>query len=485
MRRRLSLLVGSLVLTLGCSGDAFTAHPDVVAEAAGQSLSAERVAEILTTVKGIPVTAEAATFVGNLWADYTLLAQAIADGSLETDSATIHDAMWRDVAEFTAGHWFDSLISVRATPPAERIDSAYRTDSVRVFQHVLIRPQGGAASDQAEARRAADRVLAQARGGVDFGVLALENSQEPAAQADSGFLPVAPRGAFVPAFDSAAWRLAPGQISSVVETNYGYHVIRRATDEQARQRISNHLTSQMIPEMEQAYYAELDSTFSLKLSSGAVGKAREALANLAKAAKDNGKLVTFNDGALTVGAFARWIQADVSNPIQGPQNLEAMRNLPDSTLEEGIRQLASRYLFLREAERNGVGITTEEWDMIADAFRAQIDTLKNTIGLGPDVIDPAASEADRRRAAALRVDSFFDRMVTGEAPVRLLPGMLTWTLREKVGAKVNPAGVQHAVALATVRNGGDSAGAGGQPGSQPQLVPAPGGPPIIDGGDGQ
>src|SRR5690606_31190243 len=265
MRRRLSLLVGSLVLTLGCSGDAFTAHPDVVAEAAGQSLSAERVAEILTSVKGIPVTAEAANFVGNLWADYTLLAQAIADGTLETDSATIHGAMWRDVAEFTAGHWFDSLIVERASPSTEQIDSIFRADSVRVFQHVLIRPQGSGASERAEARRAADRVLAQARSGTDFGVLALQNSQEPAAQADSGFLPLAPRGAFVPAFDSAAWMLAPGQISSVVETNFGYHVIRRATEEQARVRIANHLTSQMVPEMEQAYYAELDSTFSLRL----------------------------------------------------------------------------------------------------------------------------------------------------------------------------------------------------------------------------
>src|SRR5690606_9688468 len=337
----------------------------------------------------------------NLWADYTLLAQAIADGTLETDSATIHGAMWRDVAEFTAGHWFDSLIVERASPSTEQIDSIFRADSVRVFQHVLIRPQGSGASERAEARRAADRVLAQARSGTDFGVLALQNSQEPAAQADSGFLPLAPRGAFVPAFDSAAWMLAPGQISSVVETNFGYHVIRRATEEQARVRIANHLTSQMVPEMEQAYYAELDSTFSLRLTSGAVGKTRDALANLTKAARNDSKLVTFKDGALTVGGFARWIQADVSNPIQGPQNLEAMRNLPDSTLELGIRQLASRYLFLREAERAGVGITADEWDMIADAFRSQIDTLKNTIGLGPDVIDPAAREADRRRAAAL------------------------------------------------------------------------------------
>src|SRR5690606_32667909 len=108
---------------------------------------------------------------------------------------------------------------------------------------------------------------------------------------------------------------------------------------------------------------------------------------------------------------------------------------------QGIHQLASRYLFLREAERAGVSITADEWQMISEAFTAQIDTLKVTIGLGSDVIDPAAPLADRRRAAALRVDAFFDKMVKGEAQVRLLPGMLTWTLREKTGAKVNPAGV--------------------------------------------
>ncbi len=482
--RRLSLLVGLLVLSLGCDGDAFSAHPDVVAEAAGQTLSAERVAEILTSVKGIPVTAEAATFVGSLWADYTLFANAVAEGELETDSATIHEAMWRDVAEFTAGHWFDSLIATRATPSQERIDSAYAVDSVRVFQHVLIRPATNDDAGRAAARRAINGVLAEARGGTDFGELALEHSQEQAAQADSGFLPAAPRGAFVAAFDSAAWLLAPGQISGVVATNFGFHVIRRATEAQAKERLGKLLISQMVPAMEQAYYEELDSIFELKLAGGAVGKARGALANLAGSADDGSRLVGFNDGELTVGAFARWIQADVANPIQGPQNLEAMRKLPDSTLELGIHQTASRYLFLREAQRAGITVTPDEWQMISEAFSSQLDTLKATIGLGPDVIDPAAPEADRKRAAALRVDAFFDKMVTGEAQVRLLPGMLTWTLREKYGAKVNPAGVQHAVALANVRNGGDSSGTPTGPGQAPQVItPAPGGPPINEGAE--
>ena len=72
---------------------------------------------------------------------------------------------------------------------------------------------------------------------------------------------------------------------------------------------------------------------------------------LGKAGKSRKKLVNFNDGAVTVADFAKWIQAEVANPVEGPQQLESMKQLPDSTLEMGVTQLAQRYLFLGEAER--------------------------------------------------------------------------------------------------------------------------------------
>ena len=479
--RRLSLLVGSLVLTLGCGSDAFTAHPDVVAEAAGQTLSAERVAEILSSVKGIPMSAEAATFVGSLWADYTLFAQAVADDALETDSATVHEVMWREIAELTAGHWFDSLVAKRAVVTPATIDSVYAVDSVRVMQHVLVRLDGPVTADQrAAARRKIENVLSRANGGADFGALALQFSEDPAAQADSGFLPPSPRGAFVASFDSAAWLLGPGEISGIVATNFGFHVIRRANPEQAKQRLERYVGPMLVPAMERQYYAELDSIFDLQVVGNAAGKARDAMANLTKASRNNSKIVNFNDGSVTVAEFARWLQADVANPIEGPPKLEQMRALPDSILSAGVEQLAGRYLFLREAERAGVSITPEEWQMVSAEFRAQVDSLTATIGLVPDVIDPAATQADRRRAAAIRVDTFFDRMVKGETQVRLLPGMLTWALRETRPASVNPAGVQHAIALAQARAANDSSGTPTTP-SRPQLEPAPGGPPISEG----
>lgn len=480
--RRTLWLAGSLLVSLGCDGSAFSAHPDVAAEAAGQTLTAGRVAEILTSVKGVSVNAEAATFVSTLWTDYTLFAQAVATNALESDSATIADAMWKDVAEFTAGHWFDTLIARRAMPTPEKIDSVYRMDSVRVVQHVLVTVEPAATEAQrAAARRKIDAVLAQARRGADFGMLALTNSDEPAAQADSGFLPVSPRGAFVAAFDSAAWALGPGEISDVVPTSFGFHVIRRAEEAQAKARMEDWLPSQLVGAMEAAYYAELDSTYQLRLAGNAPILAKEALQDLNKAGKSRKKLVQFTDGALTVADFARWIRAETADPVQGPQQLSMMQQLPDSTLELGLRQLAQRYLFLREADRGQVSVTAEEWGQIRDHFVAQVDSLKSSIGLTPDVIDPNASEADRRRAAALRVDGFFDRMTTGESRMRLLPGMLAWTLRDRSEGRINPAGVQQAVALAQAKLAVDSTGGpvpGGDSGAAPVLRPAPGGPPI-------
>jgi hypothetical protein len=484
--RRLSWLAVVVFVVTGCKGSAFSAHPDVAAEAAGQTLTAERVAEILTSVKGVQVNAEAANFVASLWTDYTLFAQAVATDELTTDSSMVANAMWKDIAEFTAGHWFDTLIARRATMTPAALDSAYALDSVRVFQHVLVTVDPTATDAQrTAARRKADGILAEARRGANFGAIVLRDSDEPAAQADSGFLPVSPRGAFVAAFDSAAWLLEPGAISDVVVTSFGFHVIRRADEAQAKQRLGSWLEPRLVSQMEQGYYAELDSTHQLELARNATVLAKEALADLNRAGRNNRKLISFRDGSFSVADFARWIRADVSDPVQGPQQLAQLQQIPDSQLQLGLRQMGQRYLFLREAERNNVSITAEEWTMIRDHFVAQVDSLKLAIGLTPDVIDPNAPEEDRRRAAALRVDGFFDRMTSGESRMRVLPGMLAWTLRDRGEGQVNPAGVQHAVALAEARVGADSAGAtaGGDTAAGPAPIrPAPGGPPVGEPG---
>src|SRR6266850_504098 len=116
--RRL-VVSSSLLLAAGltaCDGfrDLFSAHADVAAEAGGQRLSPERLGQIMNSGKGIRPSREAANFVSNVWVDYTLFGQAVADGKLPLDSASIAKAVWPELAELRGSHWHDTLMARRS-----------------------------------------------------------------------------------------------------------------------------------------------------------------------------------------------------------------------------------------------------------------------------------------------------------------------------------------------------------------------------------
>jgi parvulin-like peptidyl-prolyl isomerase len=188
--RRSMLLVATLALSLGACGksDMFSAHPDVAAKAAGQELTAERVAEILTSVKGISLDPVAANFVANLWVDYTLLAQKLVTGDAMTDSLFIREAMWTEVASYQAGQFFDSLMAARDPLAPAKLDSAITASGMINIQHVLINVEQTASEAQrVAARRKIDGILAQARNGADFAELARANSDDPGSAQNGGY----------------------------------------------------------------------------------------------------------------------------------------------------------------------------------------------------------------------------------------------------------------------------------------------------------
>jgi peptidyl-prolyl cis-trans isomerase C len=83
------------------------------------------------------------------------------------------------------------------------------------------------AADQQKAKqKQADDLLKRIRGGADFAALAKQYSEDPGSKDNGGELPAFPRGQMVPEFEAAAFSLTNNQVSDIVTSSYGYHVIK-------------------------------------------------------------------------------------------------------------------------------------------------------------------------------------------------------------------------------------------------------------------
>jgi len=92
--------------------------------------------------------------------------------------------------------------------------------------HILIPAAENAdAAVKAKAKATAEAVLKKAKAGEDFAKLAREYSKDGSAN-NGGDLGEFPRGQMVPAFEEAAFALKPGQLSGIVTTPFGYHIIK-------------------------------------------------------------------------------------------------------------------------------------------------------------------------------------------------------------------------------------------------------------------
>jgi peptidyl-prolyl cis-trans isomerase D len=118
----------------------------------------------------------------------------------------------------------------KATVSGQQIERAY-TDNIQQYStpeqvrasHILLKTEG---KDDAAVKKQAEEILAKVKAGGDFAELAKKNSQDESSAVKGGDLDFFNKGAMVPEFDKTAFSMKPGEISDLVKSQFGYHIIK-------------------------------------------------------------------------------------------------------------------------------------------------------------------------------------------------------------------------------------------------------------------
>jgi peptidyl-prolyl cis-trans isomerase D len=147
----------------------------------------------------------------------------------------------------------------------------HQEEQVRA-RHILIRVDEGADEPtKTAARQRAEDILAKAKAGEDFAKLATEHSEDSSSSrgGDLGFFR---RGLMVPPFEEAAFAMKPSEISGVVETQFGYHIIRieERTEEGTRPlaEVAGEITAKLKQQRAQDTVSENTTAAHVELTSG-------------------------------------------------------------------------------------------------------------------------------------------------------------------------------------------------------------------------
>jgi hypothetical protein len=482
--KRSSLLLLSVCATsvAACSGlkDALTAHVDVVARAGSQELSVTRLADLLGKSKiNVPINKDVATLVArDLWVPYQLLGLAAARGDSIADAKAIDAAAAGMIENAKLGRFMEGVATKFPADSGTEAGYLAAKGGLYAARHILLLvPQGASPAVRDSIKKKIDGIRAQVTP-ANFADLARRYSQDNTA-AKGGDLGVFPRSMMVKPFGDAVAALKPGEISPVVETQYGYHIVQRSTWDQAKAQFATQAQGRGRQVAESTYIAQAQAVANVKLKSDAAATAKSVAKDPMAHRNDKVAVATYTGGTLTAGRLATVLLAA---PRSG-QLMQQIQQAPDSMVNQYVTNMAQREVLLRRADSAKVGLSAEETANLHRDFTQAVAMSWTQLGLDPkSLADSAKTPAERERLAAARVEAFLDRVMAGQAQPVPVPAPLQIVLMDKYDAKINDAGIDRAVERAVkIRASADSARAAQQPRS---AVPLPGAAPAPAPGAG-
>ena len=434
----------------GGFGSAMTSHTDVVAKAAGKELRVEDAAQLLASNPQIPEDTLVVRALADLWVDYTLLATAAAEDS--TLSVLDIDKFAEDQREDqTVFRFLQGAIRPDTSFTDAELDQLWNTEGPGVeikARHILLQPagQGGAEptpEQRQQVKARAEQIRVRAAGGADFAALATETTEEPGGKERGGDLGWFGRGRMVAQFEEAAFKLQPGQVSPVVETPFGYHVIKVEDRRQTPMGENREMFRQQAQQQAQqkavgTFVDSLKKATNVQVQAGAAEAVKELAGQedlTLRGRAASRELVTFRGGALTAGELAELLQT------AQPQERAQIKEADEERIRGFLEDQAMREVLLVEAGNRNFRLAPAVVDSINRDTRAAIQQLLQMSGLSGRRF-PKGKAGNGAIQEAVR--NLMEQAVAGQRPIRPL-GKLGYALRSAYGADVNAATFQRVV----------------------------------------
>jgi peptidyl-prolyl cis-trans isomerase D len=404
--------------------------------------------------------------VADAWVNYHLAAKAAANNDSLKDPKVIDKAMWAAVDNIKARKWYDLVSKAWRAPDSSEAESFYNSGRVLAADHILLLTQGLPDSAKATMRKKIDAIRAQVTP-ANFSELARKNSQDPGSKDKGGSLGTFARGAMVAPFEQALLALKPGEISPVVETPYGYHIIRRPTYSQVRQDVVQASRSLGVQAAESVYLATLERTSDLNVKPGIVATVRAVVDDPDGHRSDRTVLATTGIGDFRASDLARWMTT--IPPQAGIQ--QRVKAAPDSVMPNFVRNFIRNELVVHAADSAKLGPDSAEMSQIRNMFTNALLTSWRALGVDPKDLASAKSKGDREKLASQRAEAYVRNLMAQKAQYVDVTEPVQSALREKYGYDINSEALGRALIEASqIRLKADSTKTAGQP---PTAVPLP------------
>ena len=444
MNRKTISILALALLTTACAGEQNT--EGLVARVDEYTLTVDAAVDLLVDEERLAADAGVVEALADLWVDYTLLAEATAKdstyGMLDFEPLVLRQAQQMMVFQLR-----DSVIQVDTFVTEDELRAQYEAEEPALelrARHIMFQLPIGSTPLQRDSVVTAlsdvrDRILA----GESFETLAQQLSQDPGTAFNGGDLGLFGRGDMVAPFEEAVLALQPGDISDVVETPMGLHIIRLDERrvrgfEDAAPLYRRQVQSRMVQEAESIFVSGLYDQAGPEIVDGALDIVRELARN--PGASLSGRAarrptIEWDAGAVTVGDLRTVMQ------LESPTLPLQLAEGDDEQLREFLRSLARRDLLIRAAESEGLRPARDSIDAMISEAAGQLRGAARVLGFFN--LDQAPGE-DLEVAIARAVEEALIDNLSGAT--RVVPlGLVGFQLQEDRSTGVFESGLGQVV----------------------------------------